>query len=263
MRQEKEHKNPLTFEEFVHATYSSLLKGYGAEVFLRRHYLGKSGHNHEIDVSARLRIAGADLLLLIECKCYKKRVGVYDILAFAQRIDDIGAQKGIMVSKVGYQDGAVKLATSKNIALVVSENQEYWEHVRYHGISKNGEKIGPPPPTSFKRVVPTVKPINIKDFYMITATSLDRAWRSIINYSVDPTGDLGFNHEAVKLKVWRAKAEAKHRSNIEFLERKRIEVDPLSESHSFPLLKEVCEKCGNSMVAVLHFGWWKCHGKKE
>jgi len=193
---------------------------------------------------------------------YNNRVKVYDVLAFAQRIEDIGAQKGIMVSKLGYQEGAVKLATAKNIALVVSENQEYWEHVAYNLISERGEKAGQPPPTSLKRVVPTARPINMKDFLMISGTSLTVAWCSIINYSVDPTGDMGFNGDAIKHRVWRAEAEATHRANMELIEKKRIEIDPLGESHSFPFLKDVCEKCGCSLVAVLHFGWWKCSGKK-
>jgi len=250
-----EHNNPLDFEDFVHATYSSLLDKYDAEVFLRQRYLGKSGHDHEIDVSAKFTIADAKFLLLIECKCYNKKVSVYDVLAFAQRIDDIGAQKGIMVTKVGYQDGAIKVATSKKIALVVSENQESWEHVAYY--HSPGAKVYPP--RSFKRTVPSARAISLDSpVPMFSGTSLSAAWQEIIYCAIDPTGDMGFNVRALELKELRIKIEKEHDVNVEILEARRLEVNPAGEKHDLSNYSDKCKKCGCSLQAIIHFGWWTC-----
>jgi restriction system protein len=55
----------------------------------------------------------------VECKCYAHKVSVDDIEEFHSKIDDIGAHKGIMVTTVGYQEGAVKTARGRGIALAL------------------------------------------------------------------------------------------------------------------------------------------------
>jgi Restriction endonuclease len=206
-------------------------------------------------VSAKFRIAGAEFLLLIECKCYNKKVSIYDVLAFAQRIDDIGAQKGIMVTKVGYQDGAIKIATSKKIALVVSENQESWGHVAYQ--LSPGAKVYPP--MSFKRIVPSARAINLDSSVpMLRGTSLRTAWQEIIYCAIDPTGDMGFNLRELELKKLRIKREKEHNLNLERLEARRLEIDPTRQKHDFSNYSDICKKCGCSLTAVIHFGWWPC-----
>lgn len=97
---------------------SDSLKNF--EVFGSRHYTGKSGHDHQIDVSVVFSLAGVRVIVLVECKCYSRRVQVNDVLEFATRLEDIGGHKGIIVSTVGFQEGAKKLAKSKGIALVVA-----------------------------------------------------------------------------------------------------------------------------------------------
>jgi polysaccharide deacetylase 2 family uncharacterized protein YibQ len=57
---------------------------------------------------------------LVECKAYKRPVSVDDLLIFAERIDDIGANKGIIITLHGFQPGAVKVAESHGIALALA-----------------------------------------------------------------------------------------------------------------------------------------------
>jgi hypothetical protein len=119
------------------------------EIFGSRHYGGKSGHQHQIDVSMTFSVAGVKVLVLVECKYYSSKVKIDDVLEFATRLDDIGAHKGIVVTTIGYQEGAEKLARSKGIALVVAcdlgwvptieapaaatvRHREFLEHVREH-----------------------------------------------------------------------------------------------------------------------------------
>ena len=110
----------MGYEEFVRLTVQALFKKYGAAVHSSRHYRGRSGHNHQIDVSVDLTVASFRILILFECKHYKRTVSVEDLLAFAQRLSDIGAHKGVVVSTVGFQEGAKKVAEAHGIALVTT-----------------------------------------------------------------------------------------------------------------------------------------------
>ncbi|MBM3236168.1 restriction endonuclease [Candidatus Poribacteria bacterium] len=113
---------PTQYEKIVHELFSTELAKHvnlsDFKMFHDKKYLGKSGHEHQIDVSAELKIAGVKVLILIECKRYAHRVGIDDVMEVATRLDDIGAHKGILVTTEGFQGGAVKMAKSKGIALV-------------------------------------------------------------------------------------------------------------------------------------------------
>src|ERR1051325_10140254 len=120
------------YEDFVKQTYEALIAQHIGTVYPKKTYTGKkTGHNHEIDVSIELHIAGLTILILVECKYYKNKVEISDILEFAQRIDDISANKGVLVSTVGFQPGAIKVADGYGIALVTTAPQ--WAVV--HGIT--------------------------------------------------------------------------------------------------------------------------------
>ncbi len=90
------------------------------EVFHRKKYIGKrSRHHHEIDLSCEIDWLGTRIIIAIECKAYRRSVGIDDMLEFAQRLDDISAHKGIFVSTNGYASGAIKIAKAHRIALFV------------------------------------------------------------------------------------------------------------------------------------------------
>ena len=104
---------------------------------------GKSGHEHQIDVLVELVIAGVRLKIPVECKRYSRNVGIDDIMEFASRIDDISAHKGILVSTIGFERGAVRFAASKGIALVLVCNYS-WQVIMEHRLpvsQKESEQI--------------------------------------------------------------------------------------------------------------------------
>jgi len=78
------------------------------------------------------------MLILVECKHYKDKVEISDLLEFAQRIDDIGAHKGVVVSTVGFQEGAIKVADAHGIALVTTA--PVWQTILYD-LSPRGEPL--------------------------------------------------------------------------------------------------------------------------
>lgn len=91
---------------------------------------GVSGYEHQIDVMYRFRIWSIEILVVVECKQYKRRVGVDDMLEFRSRIEDVRAHKGVFVTTNGFQSGAVEIAEANGIALLVAKGTIY-RPVRY------------------------------------------------------------------------------------------------------------------------------------
>ncbi|MEM0978800.1 MAG: restriction endonuclease [Cyanobacteria bacterium P01_H01_bin.58] len=79
-------------------------------------YSGAKG-DYEIDASAELLVEAMKLIFLVECKHWSSPVSQDTVLAFESKLRDVGAHKGIIVSKSGFQKGAKKVATAHGIAL--------------------------------------------------------------------------------------------------------------------------------------------------
>lgn len=78
---------------------------------------GKSGCKHQIDVYWEFKFMGETHKVAIECKNYSSEVSVGRVRDFFGVLYDIGDIKGIFVTKVGYQSGAIKYADYYNISL--------------------------------------------------------------------------------------------------------------------------------------------------
>ncbi|WP_321942196.1 restriction endonuclease [Paraburkholderia tropica] len=75
---------------------------------------------HDIDVYATFLRSGILCTWVIECKLWKTRVPKEKVLALKSLIDDLGADRGIIVSEAGFQPGAQDAARGTNITLVTS-----------------------------------------------------------------------------------------------------------------------------------------------
>jgi restriction endonuclease len=117
-------RNPREYELLVKELLSARLPTISGvrdlEIFADRVYVGKSGHPHHIDVALEFTLAGAKYLTIVECKAYSHTVGADDVLELATRLADIPAHKAILVSTIGFQRGAIALAKSFAITLVVA-----------------------------------------------------------------------------------------------------------------------------------------------
>jgi Restriction endonuclease len=100
---------------------------FGVDAIRGKDFVGRvTQRKIKVDAAFELEIAGgARLLCILECKHYKHRVSVADVEEFHSKLDDIGAHKGIMLTTVGYQEGAKKAALGRGIALALltSESQ--------------------------------------------------------------------------------------------------------------------------------------------
>lgn len=132
-----QHLASLEYEDFVKSVFETLLEKQPSGIEHNRRMLGKrSGHEHQIDIVIEAKIAGLDVLILVECKHYKRTVEIGDVLEFAERIDDVGGHKGVIVSTLGFQEGAIKVARGHGIALI--STLPVWRHVLYN---RSGDQI--------------------------------------------------------------------------------------------------------------------------
>lgn len=76
---------------------------------------------HDIDVVVRSTHGGMDLLWLVECKLWKRRVSKLHVLGLQGIIEDIGADRGLILSESGFQSGARSAAMNSNLTLTSVE----------------------------------------------------------------------------------------------------------------------------------------------
>jgi hypothetical protein len=96
---------------------ADVLKQLGFTTRVDDKLIGMSGTVHAVDVSATAVLAGLRLLWVVECKAWKKRVIKEKVAALKTIVDDLGADRGLMLSEEGFQPGARQLALGRNITL--------------------------------------------------------------------------------------------------------------------------------------------------
>jgi hypothetical protein len=102
---------------------AAFLSQLGFEVLVDETIRGARGE-HNVDVTARMSMAGVDQLWLIECKSWKRRVPKERLLTFRGAVEDIGADRGLLFSESGFQAGAINTAQDTNITLTSLANFE-------------------------------------------------------------------------------------------------------------------------------------------
>lgn len=71
--------------------------------------------SHDVDVFVKSRHAGFDVIWIVECKLWARRVTKLHVLALRDVVADVGADRGILLSESGFQSGAVEAATLTNV----------------------------------------------------------------------------------------------------------------------------------------------------
>ena len=80
--------------------------------------MGRSGQEHQIDVYWEFEVGGIKNRTAIECKNYSKPVPIGKVRDFKGVLDDLNCVMGVMVTKVGYQEGAKRYANEWGITLM-------------------------------------------------------------------------------------------------------------------------------------------------
>ncbi|MCX6866129.1 MAG: restriction endonuclease, partial [Verrucomicrobia bacterium] len=103
--------------EFLTANLQRQFAG-GSNVQQNAKILGRhSGKKREVDVAIRTSVAGESLLIAVECRRRGRKSDIAEVEAFASKLDDIAAHKGIMVSAKGFSKTVKRIATAKGISL--------------------------------------------------------------------------------------------------------------------------------------------------
>jgi len=73
---------------------------------------------HDIDILVKTKYLGQDLLWVVEAKKWKSKVNKLQVLGLRTIIDDIGSDKGFIISENGFQSGAIEAAENTNVRLI-------------------------------------------------------------------------------------------------------------------------------------------------
>jgi restriction system protein len=73
--------------------------------------------SHDVDVLVKSTHVGFDVTWIVECKQWKSRVSKLHVLALREIVQDLGADRGIVLSESGFQSGAHEAAGLTNVQL--------------------------------------------------------------------------------------------------------------------------------------------------
>lgn len=115
---------------------TEILAGYAEEErlcdFTITHNKIISTHDgdYQIDIYAEFVAIGVKFKVLCECKRYKNNISREKVSVLHDKLESVGAHKGILLSTSDFQSGAIEYADSHGIALIKVEDYhfEYISH---------------------------------------------------------------------------------------------------------------------------------------
>jgi hypothetical protein len=101
---------------------ADLLSDLGFDTQVEDKLTSPRGTTHAVDVSARRTIAGVCVLWVVECKLWRSRIGKEKVAALAAICEDLGADRGLLMSETGFQSGALQMAIGRSVTLTNLED---------------------------------------------------------------------------------------------------------------------------------------------
>jgi hypothetical protein len=95
---------------------AEFFRGLGCNVAVRARIQGARA-THVVDVWVVFSRFGIQNKWVVECKFWQTNVPKEKVLALKSVVEDVGADRGILVSQVGFQPGAVRAAEHTNVYL--------------------------------------------------------------------------------------------------------------------------------------------------
>ncbi len=120
------------FEKIIHNMHKQLAP-QGAVVTPNDKVIGReSNTERQLDVTIRANVAGYGIFIVIECRDESRPIDVNGIGEFATKLQDVMANKGIMISTSGFTSSAVTMAKARGIATrtyIDTENADWRQDV--------------------------------------------------------------------------------------------------------------------------------------
>lgn len=109
------------YEKFVTSITQALLDAQGLETVKAQHNLQVQGisRSHQVDVYWEYRLGGVLHRVIVNCKHYARTVAVTDVLTLSGVLQDLPGVRGLIVTTVGFQSGAIDYATTHQIGLKI------------------------------------------------------------------------------------------------------------------------------------------------
>ncbi|MPW45211.1 restriction endonuclease [Acinetobacter guerrae] len=74
--------------------------------------------DHDLDIYVTSKYLGTNIKWIVEAKYWQTKIPKEKVLALRTIVDDIGADKGFIISQVGFQSGSKEAALNSNIELL-------------------------------------------------------------------------------------------------------------------------------------------------
>lgn len=120
------------FEKIIHDMHAQLVP-QGAIVTPDDKLMGReSNTERQLDVTIRANVAGYGIFIVIECRNESRPIDVNGIGEFATKLEDVMANKGIMISTSGFTASAVTMAKARGIVTrtyIDTENADWRQDV--------------------------------------------------------------------------------------------------------------------------------------
>lgn len=100
----------------------------------------KSGRSRQIDTLIINKVGNTEVKTVIDSKCYAKRISITTVESFIGFLSDVGADRGIMVTEVGYSKAAKQRAQKEDleIELNILTFDELPDFLGFQGVMKFG-----------------------------------------------------------------------------------------------------------------------------
>lgn len=105
----------MDWREYQNQT-AELFRSIGCSADIERSVPGVRGQ-HVVDVWVTRNIYGLEHRWAIETKHWRKRVSKLHVVALKGIVDDVGADRGVLLSSSGFQAGAISMAERSNTTL--------------------------------------------------------------------------------------------------------------------------------------------------
>jgi restriction system protein len=122
---------------------ATLFRSLGCRAEVEKIVDGVRG-SHEIDVWVTRQIYGLEHHWVVETKHWRRRVAKLHVVALKGIVDDVGADRGILLSSSGFQSGAISMSECSNITLSSLEDmrESIREELERYTLSSLEKKAG-------------------------------------------------------------------------------------------------------------------------
>jgi hypothetical protein len=106
---------PSAWQEYQEQC-AAVFRSLGLDAEVDKKVSGARGA-HAVDVYVSTTLFGLKMRWIVECKDWKSNIPKEKVLALLAIVQDTGADKGILLSEVGFQSGAIQAVRGTNVVL--------------------------------------------------------------------------------------------------------------------------------------------------